>query len=166
MYCSGCLRRIGSAKLFYSLTDVAPVKSRLNSISRVLDATGTGNTNTTTRCLSKLAYQEDELYEKSHITFLHKPNAQGRPSPSTLVTSFSHKGFTLNLDSQVTTYYNQLFQPHSFAVFCVPVEMDFLKSFFVLWLVLHKSENDRMKNLDLPAKQSTYRKTYVMICTL
>ena len=129
MYCSGCLRRVGSAKLSYSLTDVAPVKSRLNNISRVLDATGTGNTNTTTRCLSKLAYQEDELYEKSHITFLHKPNAQGRPSPSTLVTSFSHKGFTLNLDSQVTTYYNQLFQPHSFAVFCVPVEMDFLKSF-------------------------------------
>ncbi|XP_075257863.1 uncharacterized protein LOC142349903 [Convolutriloba macropyga] len=48
------------------------------------------------RNLSRLAYQEDELYDKSYISFLK------REHPDThLITSFSSKGFTLNDSNQV-----------------------------------------------------------------
>jgi len=48
------------------------------------------------RNLSRLAYQEDELYDKSFISFLKKEHPGIH-----MITAFSSKGFTLNDDNKV-----------------------------------------------------------------
>ena len=52
------------------------------------------------RKLSKLSYQEDELYDKSYITFLKKENENHN-----IITSFSNHGFKLNDTNEVSCFF-------------------------------------------------------------